>query len=116
MITQFSNFKRYDPKTRKRVAIFGDLQQGTGIDNKYLRITIIPCSKGDQYSREFAKYIYDGIIKKYIYPEHTVERIPLLLTDNPKKVFLDFCSKTYVKPRLVPVKWALKFPPFSKVG
>lgn len=125
MLSQFANFKRYDPQTKKRLAIFAELKvadimdEGFGTtEEKYLDVVIIPCSRSDQFCRNTAKALYSMILvdNNVEDTEHTRLKIPLSLTDNPKSIFLHFCSENYVKPELVPVKWALKFPPLSKVG
>lgn len=89
----YSNFQRYDAKGR-RVALFGQ-QQSDGT----FKVTVITCSKHDQFSKAFAQNAYQALqpgSKRYspvVNPEYF--SIPVEDFNKPRWSFLKWCKENY---------------------
>lgn len=90
----YSNMCRYNAKGQ-RVAVFGK------IDGTQLNISVITCSKKDQFSRKEAHRMYQEYINGNLKQEPVAH--PLTITHNmenpamPKKEFLTWVNRNYYR-------------------
>lgn len=88
----YSNMCRYDSFGR-RLAVFGRVKErGAG----EMIITIIRCSKKDQFSRKFAHTAYNqGVPKHDVHPE--IIKLKLENVTTPKNEFIKFVNENYYR-------------------
>jgi hypothetical protein len=95
----YSNMCRYDTRGR-RLAIFGQIEERGS--NKMM-ITILTCSKKDQFSRKIAHGIYKlsrnlTVVNYHGLTPHPEEfEIILENPSTPKKEFLKFVNENYYR-------------------
>lgn len=83
----YANFKNHDKK-RHRLSIFAEDNE----EEKILHITVIPCSRDDQFSRKEGRRLYEELKmggKVYHF------KYDLKYESHPKNEFLDHCYYEY---------------------
>lgn len=94
---EYATFAFYDKKTKRRLSIFGQDNL-----NGSMTITIIPCSKGDKFSKKVGRDLFnqEKLRREFGVP---YEKKPLSFfitlsqRDKPNWSFIEFCKKYYLK-------------------
>lgn len=87
----YANFQLYNER-KKRVSIFGEESNGV------INITVIPCAKGDTFSKKEARRLYEEIQKDPNYIKgYGIFQIKVPNGEKPKNAFLAWCDNNFRK-------------------
>jgi len=94
---EYATFAFYDKKSKRRLSIFGQDNL-----NGSMLITIIPCSKGDKFSKKVGRDLFkqEKLRREVGIPYEKKPLsflIPLDNKDKPNWSFIEFCKKYYFK-------------------
>lgn len=84
-------YKYYDSKKR-RLAIMA-----RPMDLEHTEITIITCSKQDQFNKKFARMALESFDKTYITFEVHPQKLIIAHFGDFKRTFFDWANRTYFK-------------------